>query len=58
MWVITKAIISVLNLVVTTCVMNQSQGHWLLSNALSTCIAPIVNMEVKFEQVFDGIEVQ
>jgi hypothetical protein len=38
--------------------MNQSQGHWLLSNALSTCIAPIVNMEVKFEQVFDGIEVQ
>jgi hypothetical protein len=56
-WVIVKAITSVLNLVVTICVMNQSQGHWLLSDALSTFIAPTLNMEAKFEQVFDGIEV-
>jgi hypothetical protein len=38
--------------------MNQSQGHGLLSDALSTSIAPTVNMEIKFEQVFYGIEVQ
>jgi len=56
-WIIVKAITSVLNLVVTICVMNQSQGHWLLSDALSTFIAPTLNMEAKFEQVFDGIEV-
>jgi hypothetical protein len=36
-----------LNPIVSTCVMNQSKGHWLLSNALTITISLIMNMEVK-----------
>ncbi len=37
--------------------MNQSQSHWLLSDALTTFIPLIDSMEVEFEQVFNEIEV-
>jgi hypothetical protein len=45
-WALTKLIISCLNHVVLACVMNQSRGHWLLSNALTT-ITFTMNMEAK-----------
>jgi hypothetical protein len=45
-WVIVEAITFTLNLVVSTYVMNQSRGHWLLSNALTTSITRTVEMEV------------
>jgi hypothetical protein len=35
-WETIEAITNVLNHVATTCMMNQSEGHWLLSNALTT----------------------
>ncbi len=47
----------VLNLIIIACVMNQSQSHWLLLDALTTFIALIVNMEVEFEHVLNEIEV-
>jgi hypothetical protein len=37
-WVVTKVITSTLNHVVTTCVMNQSHGHWLLLNVLTIAL--------------------
>jgi hypothetical protein len=45
-WAITEVIISTLNLVVLTCVMNLSMGHWLLLDALTIIITFITNMEV------------
>jgi len=33
------------NFVVTTCVMNQSWGHWLLSNGHNTCISLTLTLE-------------
>jgi len=48
-WEAIEAITNVVNHVATTCVMNWSRGHWLLSNALMTPIALIVYMEAKFE---------
>jgi hypothetical protein len=41
----------------TTCVMNQSQGHWFLSNALITCINLTQAIEIKMGWVFDGTNV-
>jgi hypothetical protein len=38
MWAIVEAISPYLNLVVNACVMNQSKGQWLLSNALNIVI--------------------
>jgi hypothetical protein len=37
--------------------MNKPRGHWLLFDALSTYIVPIVNMEVEFGQDLNGIKV-
>jgi hypothetical protein len=45
-WVLTKVIISCLNHVVLTYVMNQSRGHWLLFDVLTTITFPM-NMEVE-----------
>jgi hypothetical protein len=42
---IAKVIASTLNLIVSTYVMNQSRGHWLLSNALTITITFIMEME-------------
>jgi hypothetical protein len=38
-WVVVEVITSCLNPIVSTCVMNQSKGHWLFSNTLTTTIA-------------------
>lgn len=56
-WVIVKVIISVLNLIVLVCVMNQSKCHWLLFNALTTSIAWTVHVESKFEQVSNRVTI-
>jgi len=44
-WAIVKAITSTLNPMVSTFVMNQIRGHWLLSNALIIVITFIMEME-------------
>jgi len=44
-WVLIKAIIYFLNHVVLACVMNQSRGHWLLSDVLIITLP--MNMEVE-----------
>ncbi len=46
-WAIAKIITFALNLVVSACVFNQSKGHQLLLNALTTTITFIANMEAK-----------
>jgi hypothetical protein len=51
--VITKTFIHVFSLVVIACAMNQSQGHWLMSNALITCINLTQTMEIEMGQVVD-----
>ncbi len=48
-WEAIEAITNVLNHVATTCVMNQSRGHWFLFDGLTTPIPLIVYMEAKFE---------
>jgi hypothetical protein len=52
-WVIVEAFTHVLNLVVITYVLNRSQGHWLMSNALITCINLTQTLEVEMGQVVD-----
>jgi hypothetical protein len=47
MWAITKIVTFALNPIISTCVLNQSKGHWLLLNVLIIAITLIVNMEVK-----------
>jgi hypothetical protein len=44
---IVEALTFVLNHVITTCVMNQSQGHYLQSNVLNTCINLTLTLEAK-----------
>jgi hypothetical protein len=44
---IVKALTFVLNHVITTCVMNQSQEHYLQSNALNTCINLTLTLEAE-----------
>jgi hypothetical protein len=56
-WAITKIIIFTLNLVVLTCAMNLSMGHWLLLNALTTIITLITNMEVALLHLSTGFEI-
>jgi hypothetical protein len=38
-WHIYQIVINCLSLVVTTCVLNQSRGHWLLNDALHFTIS-------------------
>jgi hypothetical protein len=56
MWAIVGIIIHCLNLMVITCVMNQSQGHWLLSNFLTTIINLIMAMESKANPFLKGMK--
>ncbi len=56
MWAIDEVIAHCLNHVVTTCVFNQSRGHWLLSNALAIVINLIVVMEFETDPLVDGNE--
>jgi hypothetical protein len=37
--------------------MNQSRGHWLLSNTLTTTIALTINMEITLLLFFGGLEI-
>ncbi len=56
---IVKALTFVLNHVITTCVMNQSQEHYLQSNALNTCINLTLTLEAEVGQatnVFDALD--
>jgi hypothetical protein len=58
-WAIAKALTSILNCVVTAYVMNQSQGHWLLFDALNTCINLTLTLEAEARQaidVFDALD--
>jgi hypothetical protein len=45
-WHVFQIIIDVLSLVVSACVLNQSHGHWLLSDALNVTIF----MRLKFKE--------
>jgi len=56
-WAVVEVVTSCLNPIVSTCVMNQSRGHWLLSNALTIVIALIVNMETTLLPLFGGPEI-
>jgi len=55
-WAIDETITHCLNHVVTTCVLNQLRGHWLLSNALAIVINLIVVMEFETDPLVDGNE--
>ncbi len=60
MWVVAKVLTYALNHVVTTCVMNQSHGHWFLLNVSTIAITLTVNFQfqmAKMFQVLDGIKV-
>ncbi len=52
-WAIVETFTSILNCVVSTCVMNQSQGCWLLFDVLNTCINLTVTLEVEVGQAID-----
>jgi hypothetical protein len=56
-WGVAEAITSTLNLVVLPYVMNQSRGHWLLTNALTKTITSIMDMEIMLLQLFNGLEI-
>lgn len=56
-WTIVETITSTFNLVVLACVMNQSNGHWLFSNALTIVITIIMNMEVELLQLSNKFEI-
>jgi hypothetical protein len=52
MWAITEVVTTCLNMVVTAYVLNQSNGHWLLSNALVTIMNLIMAMEFQLYPKF------
>jgi hypothetical protein len=54
--VVVEAITLALNLVTSTCVLNQSKGQWLL-NALTIVITLTMNMEVELLQLYSPFEV-
>jgi hypothetical protein len=57
MWAIVEVVTTCLNLVVTTYVLNQSKGQWLLSDALVIIINLIMAMEFRLDPKFvDGSE--
>lgn len=56
-WVVVNAITSYLNLIMITCMMNQSRGHWLLSNALITIVKISFSMEVEGMGLGDRFEI-
>ncbi len=56
MWAIVETIIVCLNLVVITCVLNQSRGHWILFDVLVIEINVIMAMESQPNSLVDGSE--
>jgi hypothetical protein len=50
-WHICHIIVAFLGLVVSACILNQFQGHWLLSDALNSTIS----MSLKFKDEIDSI---
>ncbi len=56
-WVVAKAIISYLNFIMITCMMNQSRGHWLLSNALTIIVNISFKVEVEAMGLGDRFEI-
>jgi len=48
-WAIVKVVTSTCG---NTCVINQSHGHWLLSNALTITITLIVNLQFETAKMF------
>jgi hypothetical protein len=56
-WAIVEAITSTLNLVVFACLMNQSRGHYLLSNALTTTITFTMEMEAQLLELSTRLEI-
>jgi hypothetical protein len=46
-WVVAKVVTFALNLIVSTCVLNQSKGHRLLLDALTIIITLTMNMEIE-----------
>ncbi len=56
-WVIVEVVTSCLNPFVSTYVMNQSRGHWLLLDALTITIAFTMSMEVVLLPLFGGLEI-
>ncbi len=61
-WDVVEVITSCLNLFVSTYVMNQSRGHWMLLDSLTITIALIVSMEAALlplsgrPEIFDSFE--
>ncbi len=49
-WHICHIIVDYFGLVVSTCILNQFKGHWLLSDALNS----IISMILKFKNEFDS----
>ncbi len=47
-WHISQIIIDVLSSIVSACVLNQSRGHLLLSNALNVIITMSLKLKEKF----------
>ncbi len=56
-WVVTKAITSYLNLIMITCMMNQSRGHRLLSNVFTIIVNISFSMEVETMGLGDRFEI-
>jgi hypothetical protein len=56
MWAIAKVVTMCLNVVVISCVLNQSRAHWLLFDALVTTINLIMAMEFQQDPFVDGSE--
>ncbi len=54
MHAIVKVVIQCLNSMVTTCVMNYSKGHWLLSNALVCVINLVIDIKSKLDPLSGG----
>jgi hypothetical protein len=50
-WVVAEVVTFSFNPIVSTCVLNQSRGHWLLLDTLT------MNMETKLLQLFKSFEV-
>jgi hypothetical protein len=56
-WIVAEATTSHLNFIVSTCVMNESKGHWVLLDALTTTIALIINMEATLLPLSSGLKI-
>jgi hypothetical protein len=56
-WVVVKEVTFALNPIVSTCVLNQSRGHWLLLDTLTITVTLIMNMEIKLLQLFSSTEI-